>query len=452
MYKTAVIILKEDDALTKVFDEQCHMAKLFKNSCIYRLRQLFFMWQKDYDEEQMSDSMKEVLQEFTDAGVQIHKKHSLPNYFEFDKMFKTTNNPDYYNELPSQCIQQIIKESLSDFKAFFKSLKAYKKCKTGFTGKPKIPHYCKSDKTSFDITNQDAVVYSRQMKKGDTEEAVYELKLPKTKHRLNLGRLEIQNLKEVTVKPFYNTYKVCIVYETEDTEVKELDETRVLGIDLGIDNFLAVSNNCGLVPFVINGKIMKSKNQFLNKQISRLQECLAMCQKKQYTSNRIQKLWKYRNNFFNDQVHKISTYIMNYCIENNIGTVIVGRNDGWKQGSNMGSRNNQKFCFIPHSQFIRKLKEKAVIAGIIVIEQEESYTSKASHLDMDEIPVYGKAERKPVFSGRRKYRGLYVSSDGTEINADVNGASNIIRKCIPDAFYAVTDFSYLTKSVDIVTI
>lgn len=443
MYQVKSIILKDQNPLKYVFDEQTHLSKLFKNSCIFRLRQLFFAWKKNYDETYLSTHEKEVLDEFRKSGINITKRHSLPNYKEFDSMFKLTKNNDYYNNLPMQCTQQIIKECLSDFKSFFKSIKAYNSNPSKFKACPNIPKYKKTDKISFDITNQDAVIYEKSSN-------TYELKLPKTKLRLNLGELNITNLKEVTVIPFYNTYKINIVYEIEDKEIPSLDKSRILGLDLGVNNFLTTSNNVGLVPFIINGKIMKSKNQFLNKKISNLKILLS---KDKFTSKRIKRLWKYRNNFFNNQIHKISTYIINYCLTNNIGVIVIGKNDSWKQNINIGKSNNQTFCFIPHASFIKKLEEKANIYGIKVIEQEESYTSKASFLDNDDIPTYEEGDTtKYNFSGKRIERGLYKTKENILINADVNGASNIIKKYNINAFKQITDFSYLTKTVERITI
>lgn len=178
----------------------CSEAKLFKNVVIFHCRQLLSANRKGYvglqnNEETVLDEFKRTEGRFK----KIDSKYFLPGYFHFDYLFKVTNNPDYYNKLPMQSNQQIIKEVLADFKSYFKGLKAYKKNPDSFTGKPKFPGYCKSEQVSFDITNQDCVV------KPNKEGYSY-LKLPKTKLTVNLGRLKLGKLKEVTIKPYYDIH------------------------------------------------------------------------------------------------------------------------------------------------------------------------------------------------------------------------------------------------------
>ena len=435
MYKTTNIILNKNDELFNYCKDSTHLAKLFKNCVIYRLRQLHFAWFKDFSD--LTIEQQNVIDEFKLIGKIIDKKHSIPSYYDFVKMFTITKNSDYYNDLAQQCSQQIIKECLQDFKSYFKALKQYKKNPSSFTGRPKIPNYYKSDYISFDITNQDAVIYE--------EDGFSYLKLPKTKTKLNLGKLIIHTLKEVTIKPYYDTFKVCIVSEEDDLNKIDLDETRVLGIDLGLDNIITTSNNCGLIPFIVKGNDLKSLNQWYNKVSSKLKSLLP---KNVFTSKKLQNLNKYRTLRINDTYNKIASFVIKYCIANDIGTIVIGKNIFWKQDINIGKTNNQNFCFLSHNYLIKKIKEIASSrTNIKVIEQEEAYTSKASFLDMDDLPTFDvkniKKETPYKFSGRRIYRGLYKSKNNTLINADVNGASNIIRKAIPNAFLNVKDFGYL---------
>lgn len=141
-----------------------------------------------------------------------------------------------------------------------------------------------------------------------------------------------------------------------------------------------------------------------------------------------------RANQVDSYLHKASRWIVNHLIDNKIVTLVIGKNEGWKQESNMGKRNNQQFVSIPHARLVEMLQYKADLVGIKVVLTEESYTSKASFLDNDPIPVYGKKEESVKFSGKRICRGLYKSADGTIINADVNGSLNIVRKLFPTAF------------------
>ena len=447
MYKTTTVLLNpnQDNELIEYFSENCKKAKLLKNAVIFRCRQLLFARWKDF--KNLNVNQMEVLNEFKQTENRfkpIGNKYYFPSYYHFDYMFKITNNPDYYSGLPSQTTQHVIKEALEDFKGYFSSLKKYKKDSTGYTGKPKIPKYIKTNEISFDITNQQALI-------KDFDSNKKYIQLPKTKLTLDLGSYnEFGELKEVTVKPFYDTYKICIVTEVEDPTPVKLDKNKIIGIDLGISNFLAVSNNCGLTPFVINGKIMKCFNQYYNKTLANLKSQLP---DEQYTSKRLKRLFKYRQNYFNDKLHKISDYIIKYCLLNNIGTIVIGKNQQWKTSVNIGKINNQNFCSIPHNNFIKKLKEKAEIYGIKVIEREESYTSQASFLDNDDIPTYNKNNKtKYKFSGSREKRGLYISKNGIQINADINGASNIIRKAFPHAFDHITDFSYLYITTNRITV
>ena len=451
MYTSYTIILKEKDKDLKDYcSKYCQEAKLFKNAVIFRLRQLYFAWIKDYQD--LSEQGKEVLKEFettNNSYTPISKSKMFPSYNQFERMFRNTYNPDFYNGLPMQCNQQIIKEGLNDFKSYLKARKKYEQDPSSFTGKPRFPKYAKSSEVSFDITNQDAVIYGN------------ELKLPKTKIKLNLGALDIKDtmkLKEVTIKPFYDTYKVCLSFKdtSKDNEPIEIDDpNRVLGIDLGVDNIITTSNNCGLSPFVIKGNEIKSRNQWYNKLLAKYTSKLRNSTKQdsKYTSKRLNKLHMYRSNYVNDQYNKIASYIIDYCQDNDIGTIVVGLNKQWKSEIKLRKADKQNFIEISHTVLIKKIKTMAERLSINVIEQEESYTSKASFLNHDEIPSYDSdISLSYTFNGKRIKRGLYKTKDGILINADVNGASNILKKAIPHAFDEIQDFDYLIRTVYVVKI
>ena len=451
MYTSYTIILKEKDRDLKDYcSKYCQEAKLFKNAVIFRLRQLYFAWIKDYQD--LSEQGKEVLKEFettNNSYTPISKSKMFPSYNQFERMFRNTYNPDFYNGLPMQCNQQIIKEGLNDFKSYLKARKKYEQDPSSFTGKPRFPKYAKSSEVSFDITNQDAVIYGN------------ELKLPKTKIKLNLGALDIKDtmkLKEVTIKPFYDTYKVCLSFEdtSKDNEPTEIDDpNRVLGIDLGVDSIITTSNNCGLSPFVIKGNEIKSRNQWYNKLLAKYTSKLRNSTKQgsKYASKRLNKIHMYRSNYVNDQYNKIASYIIDYCQDNDIGTIVVGLNKQWKSEIKLRKADKQNFIEISHTALIKKIKAMAEKLSIDVIEQEESYTSKASFLNHDEIPSYDcDISLYYTFNGKRIKRGLYKTKDGILINADVNGASNILRKAIPHAFDEIQDFDYLIRTVYVVKI
>lgn len=432
------VILKESDkGLREYCRENCGLAKLLKNAVTFRCRQLITARSKEW--KNLSDNEKEVLDEFRHAEPRfapVDKMKYLPSYNHFVYELSVTENPDYYAGLPMQSSQQIVKECLSDFQAFFKASKAYEKEPSKFTGKPKLPGYIKGDMASFDITNQDAVIKE--------EDGLTYLKLPKTRERLELGNMGLcGRLKEATVVPYYDTFKICMVFETKEEEPVILDKSRILGLDPGISNFVTAASNCGLVPFAVNGNGLKSFNQWYNKTSSRYKSLLP---KGIYASRRLDQLYKYRDCRMSDFYNKTASYIFHYCIDNNIGTIVIGRNKQWKTKADMGKKNNQTFVQIAHAKFFSKLRVMCLRCGIDFIETEESYTSKASFLDGDFMPVYGKEENPPAFSGRRVHRGLYKSRDGILINADVNGVCNIIRKAVRDAFDKVNDFSYLYKT------
>ena len=457
MYKAVCIVLKDKDAeLKKYCDIQCHNAKLLKNSVIFRLRQLYFAWQNDYI--CLSEHEKEVLDEFYttyDKYTPIGKKHMFPTYNQFEAMFRKTQNIDFFNDLPMQCSQGIIKEGLQDFRSYFNALKKYRKDPSKFTGNPQFPKYARSEKISFDITNQDAIIYGN------------ELKLPKTKAKVQLGNLDYLNnsnnsarLKEVTIKPYYDAYKICITFEIDDkaNSPKMPDKSRVLGIDLGVNNVIATSNNCGFHPFVIKGNEIKSLNQWYNKKLAEYTSKLRTSTKNKpkYSSNRLQQLNKYRKNYVTDKYNKIASYIAKYCISNNIGTIVIGKNDQWKFEVKMQKKDKQNFTHISHTELINKIKMMSANFGIDIIETEESFTSVADFLSVDFLPVYGKEyDNQDVynFSGKRFCRGLYRSAKNIIMNTDVNGASNIIRKALGnEAFKAINDFSYLYETIDVVKI
>ena len=226
-------------------------------------------------------------------------------------------------------------------------------------------------------------------------------------------------------------FKVFFTY-LDDKEYKDVqinykrdNDERVLGIDLGVNNFLAMINTVNDEAILVNGKRLKSANRNYNKELARLKS-IAKKENDRHITKRICQITEDRNNFVKDQLHKISNKVINYCVKNGITEICVGLNKEWKQEINIGKRNNQNFCGLPHSKFISYLKYKAERHGIKVLETEESYTSKCDALNLEEITKH------ESYSGRRIKRGLFRSKTGCIINADINGALNIVRKCKGD--------------------
>ena len=240
-------------------------------------------------------------------------------------------------------------------------------------------------------------------------------------------RLREKTIKEVRIIPFDNGrhFKIQYVYEVASEE-KGLNKDNAIAIDLGVNNLATCVSTVG-TPFIMDGRKLKSINHQWNREKARLQS-VAKKQGKDVTS-RINRITEKRNNRVRDIIRKTARHIADYCIAQDIGSVYVGYNPDFKQSTNLGDSNNQNFVQIPFGQFRQQLSFLCWKYGIDYIEQEESYTSKSSVLDRDELPVYDpKQQISGNFSGQRIHRGLYVSKNGTAINADVNGSANILRK------------------------
>ncbi|MBP3782069.1 MAG: transposase [Butyrivibrio sp.] len=356
-------------------------------------------------------------------------------YNALDHLLKITRDKAYY-ALPSQANQQILKLLLRDYKSFFEAVKVYGRNPGAFTGRPKMPGYMSQEsfKTAV-LTNQIC-----RIKDGY-------LKFPGTKDRLSLGQLpEEVCLKEVRIKPSGNSFVLDVVLSMPDkgiipmadkdilsdlSDVSDLKGLRVMAIDPGTDNIAAVANSFGARPFVIKGGVIKSINQFYNKEMKRLSSCAMTCNNK-YRTRKMNALTEKRNRRIKDQFHKVSRQLVDYARDNNVDIVVMGHNTYQKQDIGIGHVNNQNFVQIPMLIFADMLRYKLAEYGIRFVLTEESYTSKADYLAKDYIPVYKKdCSDSCSFSGRRIKRGLYRHYDGTITNADINGAANILRKVFP---------------------
>jgi putative transposase len=226
---------------------------------------------------------------------------------------------------------------------------------------------------------------------------------------------------------------VEVVYQKAEQQA-QVDPLVVAALDLGVNQLAAItSTKAGFRPFLINGRPLKHLNAYYNKQRARHQSRLA--KQNRFTSRQLDRITTKRNRRVNTYLHTASRRIIDLLVKEGIGTLVIGLNKLWKQEVDMGKRKNQTFVQIPHSRFIQMLQYKAQLVGITVVVREESYTSKASFLDLDDIPTYDpKRAGKPKFSGKREKRGLYRAKDGRRINADINGSYNILRKEYPKAF------------------
>ncbi|KZL51005.1 transposase [Nodularia spumigena CENA596] len=251
-------------------------------------------------------------------------------------------------------------------------------------------------------------------------------------------RLNQETLKQVRILPKYNGrfFEVEFISEAKETPIETKSESAI-SIDLGLDNLATCIDTNG-ASFILDGKPLKSFNQWFNKENARLQSIKDL-QKIKGTTERQARLTVNRNAKVRDYLNKAARYVINHCIEHRIDKLVVGFNIEMKQSINIGSRNNQNFVQIPHSSFRFKLKALCERYGIKYVEQEESYTSKASFLDNDTIPVFNADNpKKYEFSGRRVKRGLYRTQHGILVNSDCNGAANILRKSKHNALSGVS--------------
>lgn len=362
----------------------------------------------------------------------IDSENGLINYdfldFYFSSYLVDEDNP--YKLLPTQTAQQILRTLFKDWKSFFASIKDYNKNKSKYKGRPKLPKYkAKNGRCKLSMTNQSCKIRDGR------------LILPKTKLTLEVGvdTSDIK-LKEVRMVPAGSVYKIELVWDKVVNEVA-LNENSYISIDLGLNNLATITNNIGLKPIIINGKPLKSINQYYNKKKSEMQEKMPfytyarydksknICinEKRQLSySKKMDTLTRKRNTKIDDFMHKASAFVIKYCLDNSVGNIVIGKNENWKNEINIGSKNNQNFVSIPFNKFIKMIEYKAETYGITVNVIEESYTSKASFLDFDNIPVFKEGE-KYTFSGKRIKRGLYKTGN-IIINSDVNGSYNILRK------------------------
>ena len=342
-------------------------------------------------------------------------------YLNYNEVQRRMQSHEAYKALPAKVSQQILMVLDRNWKSFFEALAAYSLDPSKFKARPKLPKY--KDKTK----GRNILVYTIQAvsKKGLKHGLVQPSMLP---IEITIHHREIN---QVRIVPRSGFYVIEVVYEHEQPK-SAVDPALYAGIDIGMDNLAALTaNQPGFVPVLVNGRPMKSTNQFYNKRKAALQSKYGH----PGTTKRMERLTNKRNRRMNHYLHTASRWIIDDLVAHGIGTLVIGKNDGWKQEANMGKRNNQHFVPIPHARFISMLSYKAELVGIRIILTEESYTSKASFLDRDEMPVYDPDQKeKPTFSGKRVKRGLYRASDGRIINADINGAGNIIRKVAPDAF------------------
>ena len=343
-------------------------------------------------------------------------------YVGYNEMNRLMKSCEAYKAMPAKVSQQILMVLDKNWKSFFEAVKAYKKDDSKFTDCPKLPKYKDKTKGRNILVYTIQAISSKQLKKGIIKLSGTDLSL---KTKINPARI-----CQVRLVPKCDCYVIEVIYDKPESTVS--NNNFVASIDLGLDNLAALtSNQPGFVPLLVNGRPLKSINQFYNKRKAELQSQLKGSRK---TSSRIQRLTRCRSQKVDNYLHHASRLVVDLLSAKQIGTLVIGKNAQWKTEIDLGKQTNQNFVSIPHARLIEMLEYKARLVGIEVIVQEESYSSRASFLGLDSIPVYGKTDKDPVFTGKRIKRGLYKTSVGQLINSDVNGSYNILRKAIPNAF------------------
>jgi IS605 OrfB family transposase len=344
-------------------------------------------------------------------------EHRYLNYHEVQKRMQSH---EAYKALPAKVSQQILMVLDRNWISFFEALKAYEQDPSKFLGRPALPKYKDKSKGRNILVYTIQAISKKGLKRGLVEPSMLPISV-QTKQR---------DIDQVRIIPRKGYYVVEVVYE-QAMKQAPVNPAYYAGIDIGMNNLVALtSNKPGFQSVVVNGRPVKSTNQFYNKRKAELQQKLGHTG----TTKRMECITNKRNRRIDQYMHTASKRIIDVLVKEGIGVLCIGKNDAWKQNSEMSKRTNQNFVNIPHARFIAMLTYKAELVGIRVKVTEESYTSKASLLDLDPLPVRKNGDEKHTFSGKRVKRGLYRASNGRSINADINGAGNIIRKVAPDAF------------------
>lgn len=373
--------IRPNHKLYSICDELCFKSKNLYNAALFEFRQSYF------------------------------DKEDTLTWQNINRIFNQSNQFDY-RELPSKVSNTVLKKLGNNISSFWSLIK-----KPDYKKKVRLPKYLHKTDGRF-IVEFNKQTFSN--KRDDDNNLIIcksslDLRIP----------TKVEEPQQVRIIPKTGCYVIEVIYEVKENKAKQ--NQRVAAIDLGLNNLATVVTNDGNNPILISGKKIKSINQYYNKMTSKQKSLLP---NNIFTSKSLDRLWLKRNNKISYEIHKITKFLANYFDERDVSKVIIGNNTGWKNGINLGKRNNQNFVNIPYAKFINQLTYKCQLLGITVITREESYTSKASFLDYDEIPNYND-EIKPKFSGRRIKRGLYKSTT-RKINADVNGAYNIMAKENPN--------------------
>lgn len=388
--RTEIHIIKESNPIYCWILQECSRSKNLYNKTLYIYRQAF-------------TGNHDKVEEF--KSIIRHEK--FISSFELVRQMMKLKDEDYYAMTKKNSATQIVCQVDRTMKSWFAALKAYKKDSSKFRGRPRIPSYKKKDELNcLTYTNIDA-----RLQKDGTINISKKIKLP--------IHTNLKNFQQIRLVPKTGYIQVEIIYNKE-IEDNHLDQTRAIGIDLGLNNLMAITSNIGNISNLVNGRPLKSINQYYNKRKAHLMSLLKKGNLK--SSKRLRRLEMKRTCKMKDYLHKTSKRVVELMEQNNIGTCFIGHNKGWKQEVEIGKKNNQNFVSIPYSLLINMLRYKLEEKGGQLIELNESYTSKCSFLDNEEVCKHEN------YKGKRIKRGLFLSGSNKVLNADINGSLNILKR------------------------
>ena len=388
--RTETHIIKESHPIYRWIVDECSRSKNLYNRALFIYRQAF-------------TGNHDKIEEYKD----IIKHDKFIASFALVNQMNELKDADFCSMMKKNGAQQIVFQVDKAMKTWFAALKSYKKDPSKFRGRPRIPSYKKKGELN-------CLIYSEldaRLQKDGTINISKNIKLP--------IHTNLKNFQQIRLVPKTGFIQLEIIYNKEINDTN-LDKTRAIGIDLGLNNLMAITSNIGNVSNLVNGRPLKSINQYYNKRKAYLTSLLEKGKLK--TSKQLRKLEMKRICKIKDYLHKTSRRIVELMEQNNIGTCFIGHNNGWKNEVEMGKKNNQNFVSIPYSLLINMLRYKIEEKGGVLIELNEAYTSKCSFLDNEEVCKH------ESYKGKRVKRGLFLSGEGKALNADINGSLNILKR------------------------
>ncbi len=413
--------VKPNNPHFKECDMLAYVSKNLYNSSLYVVRQHYISNNTFVAGTYINKSGKEVNEWVFSSTYIYHQMKDKPE-------FRTDKHEEYNGlKVNTKVLKQTEQQVSGDISNYLRAKKAYHKNPSKFKGMPQLPYYKKKTGRNVVTFPKDAISWRKlpgYIHLGGTNIYIKPYKATK------------ESIKEVKIVPLVYGYDIVISYEVADITQVAL-HTKYAAIDLGLNNLATLtSNDTSFEPFIVNGRPLKSINQYFNKKKAKLTTVLP---NGIHFSKNIGRLYTKRNHKIRDYLHKSSDYIVKQLIKSGITCLIIGSNEHWKTGINIGKRNNQNFVSIPYYKFKLMLRYKCELAGIAYIETEESYTSKCSFLDMEDI------NKKDTYLGKRVKRGLFRANDNSTINADMNGSYNILRKVAGNDVFRYNDTSDLVE-------